>query len=118
MILLAREFYFTRSSAGCCLRNAVIGETTRRSRMLRNALRPVFSRLRAFKGSRFINARSLHSFRVQLPAVREKRKKCDFSFFEYFLIDRELVTTPHDVARGRRQATVEGACTRRKKEEP
>ena len=76
------------------------GETTRRSRMLRNALRPVFSRRRAFQGSRFINARRLHSFCVQLPAVREKRKKCDFSFFEYFLIDRELVTTPRDVARG------------------
>ena len=61
------------------------------------------------------NSCRLHSFCLQLPAVREKRKKCDFSFFEYFLIDRELVTTPRDVARGRRQATVEGACTKEKR---
>ena len=56
-------FMFTRSSAGCCLRNAVIGETTRRSLMLRNALRLVFSRRRAFRSTRFIDARRLHSFR-------------------------------------------------------
>ena len=60
-------FMFTRSSAGCCLRNAVIGETTPRGAV---RLAAGFSSVPRDWGHAFYKCAAHSPFPVQLPAVR------------------------------------------------
>ena len=82
--------------------------------MLRNALRPVFSRLRAFWGTLIIKRAQPSLFPCEpdgkLGALAQKR---GFAFFVFVWSDRKLLTAPRGEARGYLPTvTLSGAANR------